>query len=115
MTHIEQTSDEINEIFEIIRVVYDPTCLSFDPIDTILNNFNKALKLAINLNFSGVKEDLNSEIDDTNEVEDIINMALYSFADLLNWKSETIAIPLIKESQRKDLIPYFEKLNHLST
>lgn len=113
MANIEQTADEINEIFEIIRVVYDPTCLSFDPIDTIITNFNKALNLAIKIDFSAIREELHNELADSDDVQDVIRMALYSFESILNWKTETIEIPRIKESQIKDLIPYFDKLNHL--
>jgi len=113
MATIEQTADEINEIFEIIRVVYDPTCLSFDPIDTIITNFNKALKHAININFSGIREELHNELSDSNDMQDVIHLAMYSFESILNWKESAIEISLIKESQIKDLVPYFNKLNQL--
>jgi hypothetical protein len=113
MATIEQTADEINEIFEIIRVVYDPTCLSFDPIDTIITNFNKALTLAIRIDFSDVKEELHNELSDYDDLQGIIHQAMYSFAAILNWKESTIEISLIKESQRKDLVPYFNRLNEL--
>jgi len=113
MINIERTSDEIIEIFEIIRVVYDPTSLSFDPIDTIITNFNKALNLAIKIDFLCVKEELHNQLADTDDVQDIIQQALYSFAAIFNWKENTIEIPRIKESQRNDLIPYFQKLDHL--
>ena len=113
MENIEQTADEINEIFEIIDVVYNPTSLSFDPIDTIITNFNKALKLAINIDFSVIRKELHDELSDSDDVQDVIHLAMYSFAAIFNWKENTIEIPLIKESQKKDLIPYFAKLNHL--
>ncbi len=113
MLNIEKTSDEINEIFEIIDVVYNPTSLSFDPIDTIINNFNKALKLAINFDSSVIRKELHDELSDSDDVQDIIRMVLYTFHAILNWKEDTVEIPRIKESQRKDLIPYFEKLDHL--
>jgi len=113
MVNIEKTSDEIIEIFEIIDVVYNPTSLSFDPIDTIITNFNKALNLAIKIDFSVIRKELHNELSDSDDVQDVIRMALYSFAAIFNWKDDTIEIPLIKESQRNDLVPYFEKLNHL--
>jgi len=113
MVKIEQTVDEINEIFEIIDVVYNPTNLSFDPIDTIITNFNEALNLAIHIDFSDVKNELHNEISDSNDMQDLIHMALYSFAAILNWKEDTNEITRIKESQQKDLIPYFDKLDHL--
>jgi len=113
MATIEQTTDDINEIFEIIRVVYDPTCLSFDPIDTIITNFNKALNLAINIDFSCIREELDDDLSDSIDLPDVIHMALYSFAAIINWKSETNEILLIKESQRKDLNSYFKKLDLL--
>ncbi len=113
MVKIEQAADEINEIFEIIDVVYNPTNLSFDPIDTITTGFNKALDLAVNIDFSGIREELHNELSDSNDVEDVIRLALYSFEAIFNWKEDMFEIPRIKEAQRNDLIPYFEKLDHL--
>jgi hypothetical protein len=113
MVKIEKTADEINEIFEIIRVVYDPTCLSFDPIDTIITNFNQALNLAIKIDFSCIREELHNVLSDSDDVQDVIRMALYSFEPIFNWKEDTLEIPRIKESQLNDLVPYFQKLNHL--
>ena len=114
MQIIENYSQDITQIFEIINVVYDPTDLSFDPIDTIITNFNKALSLASNIDSVAIKKELYEEISTSDDIVTAINTTLYEFAEVLNWKSDIIEIPEIKDSQKKDLIQYFEKLSHLN-
>jgi hypothetical protein len=113
MENIEKIADEFNDIFKIIDVVYNPINFSFDPIDTVIDNFNNALTIAKNIDFSIIESELHNELNDNDDVQDVINQALFLFAIIINWKENLVDISRIKESQKDDLVHYFEKLDHL--
>ena len=113
MQSTDKISATIYQVFNTINVIYDPSVISFDDQQLFEAKLKEVLKQVSNIDLSKVSQDVWDASSEFFKYDSIVDIMNDSFDPLLTWKPNIYDIVILKDSLKKDLKNYFEKMNHL--
>jgi len=113
MQSTDKISETIHQIFKIINVVYDPTVISFDDQQLFESKLKDVLEQVSKIDLSNVSQKVWAASSDIMKYDSIVDIMNDRFDPLLTWKPNIYGIVTLKESMKKDLDFYFEKMRQL--
>jgi hypothetical protein len=100
---------KIDEIIEVICIVYDETELNFSSGVTLVTEFEKAFQKANSINIKEIKHDIwqaTTLVKREYQINQLINT---KFEKLISWKNGVYNLDALKDELNKDLDIFFQK------
>jgi hypothetical protein len=104
----------INQVFDIICIIYDKDEFNFDKGPVLVQNLQKAFELVNSLNVKNISLEIWNATSKFKREDKIIDLMNYKFDRLVTWKPGKYEIDEMNQELTKDLILFFQKQTQIN-